>query len=106
MIALIAAILLYKRKKRAEKEQHDTLDVDWDQIEHQFHEVPPTKRESMTSPTSTLVATVTQVPNAVQLEDTNNNNNKNIMSLFHERPISQTGAVKPDGGREDKSQLP
>ncbi|KAF1807799.1 hypothetical protein V8B55DRAFT_1375469 [Mucor lusitanicus] len=106
VIALIAAILLYKRKKRAEKEQHDTLDVDWDQIEHQFHEVPPTKRESMTSPTSTLVATVTQVPNAVQLEDTNNNNNKNIMSLFHERPISQTGAVKPDGGREDKSQLP
>ncbi|KAL9558744.1 hypothetical protein MBANPS3_000730 [Mucor bainieri] len=101
--ALIATILLCRRKKRAIKEQHETLDVDWDQIEHQFHEVPPTKRESMTSPTSTLVATtVTQVPNAVQSDDTNN---KNIMSFFHDRPISLTGAVKPDGGREDKSQL-
>jgi len=57
----------------------------------------------MTSPTSTLVATITQVPHAVQSQETSNNN---ILSIFHERPISQTGAVKPDGGREDKSQLP
>ncbi|KAK4516914.1 uncharacterized protein ATC70_000241 [Mucor velutinosus] len=103
VIALIIAILLYKRKKQAAKDQHETLDVDWDQIEHQFHEMPPTKREFMTSPTSTLVATITQVPHAVQSQETSNNN---ILSIFHERPISQTGAVKPDGGREDKSQLP
>ncbi|GAN04049.1 hypothetical protein MAM1_0054d03508 [Mucor ambiguus] len=104
VVALVIAILLYRRKRRAAKEQHEALDVDWDQIEHQFHEVPPTKRESMASPTSTLVATTaTQVPNAVQSDDANN---KNIMSLFHENPISQTGVVKPDGGKEDKSQLP
>ncbi|CAO0796621.1 unnamed protein product [Mucor circinelloides] len=97
------AILLYRKKKRAAKEQQEALDVDWDQIEHQFHEIPPTKRESVVSPTSTLVATATQVPNAVQSQDTNH---KNIMSAFHERPISRTSIVKPDGGKDDKSQLP
>ncbi|KAG1078986.1 hypothetical protein G6F42_023990 [Rhizopus arrhizus] len=97
------AILLYRKKKRAAKEQQEALDVDWDQIEHQFHEISPTKRESVVSPTSTLVATATQVPNAVQSQDTNH---KNIMSAFHERPISRTSIVKPDGGKDDKSQLP
>lgn len=97
------AILLCIRKKRAAKEQHEMLDVDWDQIEHQFQEVPTTKRQSMTSPTSTLVATVTQVPNAVESKGIGN---KNIMSVFGERPMSQTSVVKPDGGKEDKSQVP
>jgi hypothetical protein len=54
-------------KKRVAREQQKTLDVDYDRIENQFQEMFATKSTTnITSPTSTMVDTITQVPNAIK----------------------------------------